>query len=57
MEAFIDPHRQEVVEMPADYKNAWANNLGEYILTEDSSFNPNEFYTQHWEPMTMPVNN
>lgn len=51
VDGFFDPHREEVVELPSGYGHAWANNLGEYILTEDSSFNPNLYSTQHWEPM------
>jgi len=51
MDAFFDPYREEVVELPAGYGHAWANNLGEYILTNDSSFNPNLGSNQHWEPM------
>jgi len=50
-DAFLDPHREEVVELPAGYGHAWANNLGEYILTEDSDFNPNIYSNLHWEPM------
>ena len=51
VDAFYDPHREEVVELPSGYGNAWANNLGEYILTEDPNFNPNLFSNLHWEPM------
>ena len=51
LDAFLDPYRGEVVELPAGYGYAWANGLGEYILTNDSSFNPNLESTQHWEPM------
>ncbi len=51
VDAFFDPHREEVVELPAGYGHAWANNLGEYILTEDANFNPNLESNQHWEPM------
>ena len=51
VDAFYDPHREEVVELPSGYGNAWANDLGEYILTEDTTFNPNLYSTQHWEPM------
>ena len=52
VDAFIDPHKQEVVELPSGYGNAWANNLGEYILTEDPNFNPNQYSNLHWEPMS-----
>ena len=51
VDAFVDPHRQEVVELPSGYGHAWANNLGEYILTEDSSLNPNLYSNLHWQPM------
>lgn len=51
VDGFMDPHREEVVELPSGYGHAWANNLGEYILTESPSFNPNETSNQHWEPM------
>jgi DNA-directed RNA polymerase subunit RPC12/RpoP len=51
VDGFFDPHKQEIVELPSGYGNAWANNLGEYILTEDPNFNPNQYSNQHWEPM------
>jgi hypothetical protein len=51
MQGFYDPHREEVVELPAGYGIAWANNLGEYILTDSPNFNPNLDSNQHWEPM------
>ncbi|NPV77801.1 MAG: hypothetical protein HPY59_15690 [Anaerolineae bacterium] len=51
VEGFMDPHREQVVELPAGYGHAWANDLGEYILTEDSSFNPNLTSGQNWQPM------
>jgi hypothetical protein len=51
VDAFYDPHRQEVVELPSGYGHAWANNLGEYIVTESPSFDPNVHSNLHWEPM------
>jgi DNA-directed RNA polymerase subunit RPC12/RpoP len=51
VDAFFDPHRQEVVELPSGYGQAWANNLGEYILTDSTTFNPNLDSNLHWEPM------
>lgn len=51
VDAYYDPHKEEVVELPAGYGNAWANNLGEYIVTEDPGFNPNIDSNLHWEPM------
>jgi hypothetical protein len=54
VDGFFDPHRQEVVELPSGYGHAWANNLGEYILTEDPNFDPNVQSNLHWEPMQPP---
>ena len=51
VEGYYDPHREEVVELPAGYGHAWANNLGEYIVTADPNFNPNQESGQHWEAM------
>lgn len=51
VEGYYDPHREEVVELPSGYGHAWANNLGEYIVTEDPNFNPNVGSNLHWEPM------
>jgi hypothetical protein len=51
MDGFYDPHQQAVVELPAGYGHAWANALGEYVLTDDPGFNPNIDSNQHWEPM------
>jgi hypothetical protein len=51
VDAFFDPHREEVVELPSGYGHAWANNLGEYLITESPSFNPNLHSNLHWEPM------
>jgi len=51
VDAFYDPHRQEVVELPSGYGHAWANNLGEYIVTESPGFDPNLHSNLHWEPM------
>jgi hypothetical protein len=51
VDAFYDPHRQEVVELPSGYGHAWANNLGEYIVTESPGFDPNVHSNLHWEPM------
>jgi hypothetical protein len=51
VEGFVDPHRQEVVELPSGYGHAWANGLGEYIVTESADFNPNVGSNLHWERM------
>ncbi|MBM3498841.1 MAG: hypothetical protein FJX74_09230 [Armatimonadetes bacterium] len=51
VDAFYDPHKEQTVELPGGYGHAWANNLGEYIVTESTDFNPNLGSNLHWEPM------
>ena len=49
VERYTDPRAGKEVELPAGYGNAWANDLGEYIVSESQSYNPNLYSTQHWE--------
>lgn len=51
VDGYYDPHRAETVELPGGYGHAWANNLGEYILSEDPNFNPNLGSNLNWQPM------
>jgi hypothetical protein len=51
VERFHDPHSDKEVELPSGYGHAWANNLGEYIVTESPSYNPNVGSNLHWEAM------
>ena len=41
VERYNDPRAGKEVELPAGYGNAWANDLGEYIVSESPSYNPN----------------
>ena len=49
LERYNDPFSGNEVELPSGYGNAWANNLGEYILTESPSFNPNVGSNLNWQ--------
>jgi hypothetical protein len=51
VERFHDPHADKEVELPSGYGHAWANNLGEYIVTDSPSYNPNVGSNLHWESM------
>jgi hypothetical protein len=51
VERFTDPHAGREVELPSGYGYAWANDLGEYVITSSPSYNPNTQSNQHWEPM------
>ncbi len=49
VERFHDPLAGKEVELPAGYGHAWANNLGEYIVSDSPSYNPNIGSSHHWE--------
>jgi hypothetical protein len=49
VERYTDQRAGKEVELPVGYGNAWANDLGEYIVTESPSYNPNLESNQHWE--------
>ena len=49
VERYNDPFSGTEVELPSGYGNAWANNLGEYIITENPSFNPNVGSNLNWQ--------
>ncbi len=51
VERFNDPGAGREVELPAGYGRAFANNLGEYIVTESPSYNPNIGSNLHWEEL------
>jgi len=49
VQRYHDPFVGKEVELPNDYGYAWANNLGEYIVTDSPSYNPNIGSNLHWE--------
>ncbi|MBI2193821.1 MAG: hypothetical protein HYU36_17735 [Planctomycetes bacterium] len=51
VESFRDPVGERSVELPSGYGRAWANGLGEYIVSDDPSYNPNEGTNQTWRVM------
>lgn len=51
IDRYYDPHQGREVELPSGYENAWSNNNGEYIVTDDPNFNPNVGSNLHWEKM------
>ncbi len=53
VERFHDPFAGKEVELPAGYGHAWANNLGEYIVTESPSYNPNIGSNHNWESLKL----
>jgi hypothetical protein len=51
IDRYFNPHEEKEVELPSGYNHAWCNNNGEYILSDDPNFNPNEGSNLHWESM------
>ena len=51
VDSYYDPNTEKTVELPSGYTQAWSTPLGEYILSEDPSFNPNIGSTQTWTPL------
>jgi hypothetical protein len=51
IDRYFDPNEGREVELPSGYNHAWCNNNGEYIMTDNPNFNPNEGSNLHWEPM------
>jgi hypothetical protein len=51
VERFNDPFAGKEVELPSGYGRAFANNLGEYIVTDSPSYNPNIGSNLHWEEL------
>jgi hypothetical protein len=51
VDEYHDPFRGSGMELPGGYRHAWANALGEYILTDDPTFNPNIGSNLTWEAL------
>jgi hypothetical protein len=51
MDKYYNPIEEKPVELPSGYENAWTNGLGEYIVSDSPSFNPNVGSTKNWQRM------
>lgn len=51
VDEYYDSFEEHGVELPGGYDYAWSNGLGEYILTDDPSFDPNVGSNLNWETM------
>lgn len=47
-ENYHDPSSGNSVELPGGYDHAWANSLGEYVLSNDAGFDPNQHSNNDW---------
>lgn len=51
VEKYYDPYEERTVELQSGHEAAWTNALGERILTDSYSYNPNEHLTGNWTRM------
>lgn len=51
VDEYYDPVSERSVELPAGYRNAWVNGLGEYVIAEQEDYNPNIGSNQNWQRM------
>lgn len=51
VDTYKNPYEDKPIELPAGYKDAWVNPAGEYILSEQQSFDPNVGSTSEWRRM------
>ncbi len=51
VEDYRNPETGQTVKLDSNYGNAWVNNKGEYLLSDQSSYNPNVGSTESWKPL------
>lgn len=51
VQSYNDPSSDYTPQLPGGYDHAWGNSLGEYIVSNDSSFNPNLFSNNNWQEL------
>jgi hypothetical protein len=51
VDTYRNPFEDRPIELPSGYRDAWANALGEYVLSNDANFNPNIGTTTEWRHM------
>jgi hypothetical protein len=51
VESYNNPFESRAIELPSGYRQTWASPGGDYILSNDASFNPNVGGTRDWRAM------
>jgi len=51
VETYRNPSTGETVELSNQYGNAWVNNRGEYLLSDQASFDPSVVLKEDWKPL------
>jgi len=52
VDSYASPVSSTRVELPSGYNHAWVNGLGEYVLSNDSFFNPNQTLSGNWSKLS-----
>lgn len=52
VDRYYDPAAGREVELPSGHKVAWSNGQGQYILTDQTGYNPNVGSTQNWQQLS-----
>jgi hypothetical protein len=51
VESYRSPFQDRPVELPSGHRHVWGNALGEYILSDDATFNPNVRFKGDWRQL------
>ena len=51
VETYKNPFEDRPVQLPGGYKDAWVNSAGEYLLSNDTAYDPNVGDTREWRRM------
>jgi hypothetical protein len=50
VDRYNDPSGSEV-QLPSGYTNAWVNNRGEYLMSDQTGYDPNVELKEEWKPL------
>ena len=51
VETYRNPYEDRPIQLPSGYDGLWVSRSGEYLLSNQSGFNPNEGSTTEWRRM------
>ena len=49
VDRYQNPNLTYPVALPSGYQEAWANGSGQYIMSNNSNFNPNQKSNVNWQ--------
>jgi len=54
VDTYRNPYEDRPVQLPSGYRDVWVNPRGEYVLSNESGFDPNVGATTEWRRMERP---